>query len=82
MNRGRFTGLCYICGEFCGRTYCNEHKWCADYLPLPDRRDVDTAPATKARATARVLDELEAVRVAHGRTERILAAYRRMVNAA
>lgn len=39
-GRGVFIGRCYICGEYCGFTYCHEHKWCAQYLGLPYRRDV------------------------------------------
>lgn len=34
-----FTGLCYVCGVKCYRTYCHEHKWAAKQLGLPDRKD-------------------------------------------
>lgn len=39
MSRGEFVGLCYVCGIRCGHTYCREHKWCAEYLGMPYRKD-------------------------------------------
>lgn len=44
MSRGQFTGLCYLCGIPCGNTYCAEHKWAAQHLDMPYRRDALPAP--------------------------------------
>lgn len=54
MRRGKFHGLCYLCGIPCARTYCNEHKWAAKHLGLPDRSE-PFLPVTEPESTGTTL---------------------------
>ena len=38
-NRGVFTGLCYICGEWVNATYCREHASLAEHARMPLRTE-------------------------------------------